>query len=43
MSSEDSRHLDAVFASLRDSGYDCSVQTVQYEFQRGGNAMLRVK
>lgn len=37
-----SRHLDAVLASLRDSGYDCSMETVPYEFQHGGNAMLRV-
>ena len=41
--SVNSRHLDAVFASLRDSGYDYSVETVPYEFQRGGNVMLRVK
>ena len=43
MGSVNSRHLDAVLASLRDSGYDYSVETVPYEFQRGGNAMLRVK
>jgi len=43
MGSVNSRHLDAVLASLRDGGYYCSVETVPYEFQRGGNIMLRVK
>ena len=43
MGSVNSRHLDTVWGNLQDSGYDCSVETVPYEFQRGGNAMLRVK
>ena len=38
-----SRHLDAVMVDLLDSGYHCSVHTVPYEFQRGGNTMLSVK
>jgi len=38
-----SRHLDAVMTNLGDGGYDCSVHAVPYEFQRGGNTMLRVK
>ncbi|WP_428102170.1 SAM-dependent methyltransferase [Candidatus Rariloculus sp.] len=37
-----SRHLDAVMANLRGSGHECSVHAVPYEFQRGGNSMLRV-
>lgn len=38
-----SRHLDAVMANLRDGDCDCSVDAVPYEFQRGGNTMLRVR
>ena len=38
-----SRHMDAVLEDLRALGYDCSVEAVSYEFQRGGNLMMRVK
>ena len=38
-----SRHMDAVLEDLRDMGYDCSVNVVSYEFQRGGNLMMCVK
>ena len=38
-----SRHLDAVVANLRERGHSCFLEAVPYEFQRGGNAMLRVK
>jgi hypothetical protein len=31
-----------VLDSLRKSGYNVCIETVRYEFQRGGNKMLRV-
>ncbi len=37
-----SRHLDAVRQSLQDDGYQISLETVAYEFQRGGNEMMRI-
>ena len=37
-----SPHLDPVAADLRGSGYHVSIEPVPYEFQRGGNEMLRV-
>lgn len=37
-----SRHLKAVSTRLIDEGYGVSVEPVAYEFQRGGNRMLRV-
>jgi hypothetical protein len=38
-----SRHLDPVLARLAGEGFVCDVETVAYEFQRGGNRMLRIK
>jgi hypothetical protein len=38
-----SRHVDQTIDQLRKLGYRCSLETVAYEFQRGGNQMLRVK
>ncbi len=38
-----SRHLDGVLAGLADRGLHAAIETVGYEFQRGGNAMLRIK
>ncbi len=38
-----SRHLDSVLSQLETDGYSSSIQTVPYEFQRGGNRMLRVR
>ena len=38
-----SRHLDAVLEGLRGRGYRCSMHAVPYEFQRGGDTMLRVQ
>jgi hypothetical protein len=35
--------LDPVLKVLEDAGYNTSVETVPYEFQRGGNQMLRVR
>ena len=37
-----SRHLDPVLAQLADLGYAATIERVDYEFQRGGNEMLRV-
>lgn len=37
-----SRHLDSVLGRLREDGYNVSVETVPYEFQRGGDQMMRV-
>lgn len=38
-----SRHVDAVGARLIAEGYRVSIETVPYEFQRGGNQMMKVK
>jgi len=38
-----SRHVEAVHARLTADGYTVSVETVPYEFQRGGNQMMTVK
>jgi SAM-dependent methyltransferase len=38
-----SRHLEPLMAQLKKSGYDLKVQSVPYEFQKGGNRMLRVR
>lgn len=37
-----SRHLDTVMTKLGSLGYSLQIQTVDYEFQKGGNEMLRV-
>jgi hypothetical protein len=37
-----SSHLERVIAAMEDSGLSAEVFTVDYEFQRGGNQMLRV-
>jgi hypothetical protein len=37
-----SRHLDAVVDRLGKDGFAVSIEKVPYEFQRGGNQMLRV-
>lgn len=39
---ETSPHLEPVCAGLTGAGYDVSVERVPYEFQRGGNQMLRI-
>ncbi len=38
-----SPYVDAVADDLRTSGYHVLVETVQYEFQRGGNQMMRIR
>jgi hypothetical protein len=35
--------LEPLLKVLADAGYDTSVEVVPYEFQRGGNQMLRVR
>lgn len=38
-----SRHVGGCVAALRSDGYHVSIERVSYEFQRGGNEMLRVR
>ncbi|MHB1563187.1 MAG: SAM-dependent methyltransferase [Leptospirillum sp.] len=38
-----SRHLDSVRNTLSGEGYRISVEEVPYEFQRGGNRMMRIR
>jgi hypothetical protein len=38
-----SRHLEAVCEAMRHAGHEAQVLPVPYEFQRGGNQMLRVR
>ena len=38
-----SRHVDPIVDDLRRLGFDVSLDTVPYEFQRGGNQMMRVR
>jgi hypothetical protein len=42
LESRPSRYVEPVCAGLRAEGYACEVLPVPYEFQRGGNRMLRV-
>ena len=37
-----SRHIDAVVSDLSAEGYQVNIERVPYEFQRGGNEMLRL-
>ncbi|MCP4537943.1 MAG: SAM-dependent methyltransferase [Chloroflexi bacterium] len=37
-----SPHLDAVVQELRQTGHSVEIRRVPYEFQRGGNEMMRV-
>jgi len=40
---EPSRHLKPLREHLERNGWSCSVETVGYEFQKGADAMLRVR
>lgn len=42
LGSRPSRHLDGVIGALQDRGMNVARVTVPYEFQRGGNEMLRI-
>jgi hypothetical protein len=35
--------VDGIVQTLCDAGYHVSIETVPYEFQRGGNQMLRIR
>ncbi|MDA8165121.1 MAG: hypothetical protein M0017_08850 [Desulfobacteraceae bacterium] len=37
-----SRHLEGVLAALGNSGLTAAIEPVDYEFQKGGNRMLRI-
>lgn len=37
-----SHHLEPVIEALQNNGYHAECQTVDYEFQRGGNQMMRI-
>lgn len=41
--SEHSRHVVPVVEQLSEDGYRCDVMRVAYEFQKGGNEMLRIR
>jgi hypothetical protein len=43
LGSRPSRHVDGVGTELRGLGYRVSIEGVPYEFQRGGNQMMRVR
>jgi hypothetical protein len=38
-----SAHVAACVEQLRGEGHDVAIETVRYEFQRGGNQMLRIR
>jgi len=42
MRGERSRHVGPLIEALAADGLDATVERVDYEFQRGGNEMLRV-
>jgi len=42
LGSRRSRHVDDVLSFLTGAGFDARIEKVPYEFQRGGNEMLRV-
>jgi hypothetical protein len=43
LGSEPSAHVDPVVEAMRRDGHDAAIVTVPYEFQRGGNQMLRIR
>jgi hypothetical protein len=38
-----SPYVDRVMARIGAAGYDASIEPVRYEFQRGGNEMMRIR
>ncbi|WP_211204046.1 SAM-dependent methyltransferase [Chloroherpeton thalassium] len=38
-----SHHLDGVLHALQESSFHCKIEPVAYEFQKGGNEMLRIQ
>lgn len=43
LSSKKSVHLDETILQLEEEGFDVSIETVPYEFQKGGNQMAKVR
>ncbi|MBE9178320.1 SAM-dependent methyltransferase [Oculatella sp. LEGE 06141] len=43
LAGEDSPLVPIVVDTLKQQGYEASIHTVDYEFQRGGNQLLRIK
>jgi hypothetical protein len=43
MAGEPSVHLQGVLAAVKERGYHAAVESVPYEFQLGGNQMLKVR
>ncbi|NBD18082.1 MAG: SAM-dependent methyltransferase [Cyanobacteria bacterium] len=41
--SDQSRHFDSVLAALSRQGYQTAIEPTIYEFQRGGNELLKVR
>jgi hypothetical protein len=42
LGSQRSRHVDEVASTLASEGYEVRIERVAYEFQKGGNEMLRL-
>ncbi|MEB3311876.1 MAG: SAM-dependent methyltransferase [Snowella sp.] len=42
LSLETSPYLVPIVTKLEENGYNCEIQRVSYEFQRGGNQMLKI-
>ena len=42
LGSEPSAHVEPVMEAMRRDGHDAAIVAVPYEFQRGGNQMLRI-
>ncbi|MGA1871633.1 MAG: SAM-dependent methyltransferase [bacterium] len=42
LGSKKSRHLDGIVTLLTQDGYKVHIEKVSYEFQKGGNEMLRI-
>jgi hypothetical protein len=38
-----SAHVEAVAADVRAAGREAVIETVPYEFQRGGNQMMKIR
>jgi SAM-dependent methyltransferase len=38
-----SRHLETIMSELENAGFEASIANVPYEFQKGGNQMMRIR
>ena len=43
LGSRPSPYVDTIVEAARNSGCDVSIEMVPYEFQRGGNQMMRIR